>query len=180
MAFELGDPVRVEMTKWGDRPHWQFDGVWLGSDDHGEWLGIPSGTPMSRPGMGLVSRNDQVGLVPGPDLPDEERWWIGTFHGAPRERVMVYVDIATPPRWDGGVVRTVDLDLDVIELVDGEIYIDDEDEFAEHQVEFGYPDDVIAAAIRSCERVHARIAARQPPYDGSPARGQAILDRLSG
>ena len=146
---------------------------------HGEWIGIPTGTAMSRPGMGLVSRNDQVGLVPDPDLPDEERWWIGTFHGAPRERVMVYVDIATPPRWDGGVVRTVDLDLDVIELVNGEVYIDDEDEFAEHQVELGYPDDVIAAAIRSCERVHASIAARHAPFDGSHERWMLALRALT-
>jgi hypothetical protein len=179
VGFALGDPVRIEMEKWGDRPHWQFDAVWLGSDEHGEWIGIPTGTPMSRPGMALVSRNHQVGLVPGPDLPEEERWWIGTFHGAPRSQVMVYVDIATPPRWDGGVLRTVDLDLDVIELVDGRVYIDDEDEFAEHQVQLGYPDHVIAAALRSCERVHATIAARLAPYDGSHEPWLAMLRELT-
>ena len=35
-----GDAVRVVMTKWGDRPHWEFDATYLGSDEHGDWIGI--------------------------------------------------------------------------------------------------------------------------------------------
>ena len=31
-----GTRVRCEMTKWGDRLHWQFEGIHLGSDEHGE------------------------------------------------------------------------------------------------------------------------------------------------
>jgi uncharacterized protein len=175
MRFEVGHPVRVEMEKWGGRPHWRFDAVWLGADEHGEWLGIPAGTPMSRPGLGLVSQNDQVGLVPSADLPAELRGWVGTFHAAPAPRVSVYVDIATPPHWDGAVVRTVDLDLDVIRLVDGEVYVDDEDEFAEHRVTYGYPDDVIAAALRSADAVLEAVTSRHPPYDGSHEKWQALL-----
>ena len=26
-----GDSVRLEMTKWGDQPHWEMDAVYLGS-----------------------------------------------------------------------------------------------------------------------------------------------------
>ena len=44
------------MTKWGDRPHWEFDAVLLGSDEHGDWLGIPGGTHMSRPGAAYVAQ----------------------------------------------------------------------------------------------------------------------------
>jgi uncharacterized protein len=179
VRFELGDPVRVEMQKWGERPHWEFDAFWLGSDEHGEWVGIPAGTPMSRPGLDLALENDQVGLVPHPDLRGEDRWWIATFHGVPHPRVLVYVDIATPPRWDGPVVRTVDLDLDVIRPADGEVFVDDEDEFAEHQVSLGYPGDVIASAVRSAEQVLAAVAARHPPYDGSHDRWLATLAGLS-
>lgn len=180
MGFELGDPVRIEMEKWGGRRHWHIPGHWLGSDEHGDWLGFPIGSEFDRPGAHSVTTNLQVGLVPPADLPDDQRGWLGTFHGpGGKLGVAVYVDIATPPRWDGGVVRTVDLDLDVIELVNGEVYIDDEDEFAEHQVELGYPDDVIAAAIRSCERVHASIAARHAPYDGSHERWMLALRALT-
>ena len=167
MEFELGDPVRIEMEKWGDRPHWQFDAIWLGSDEHGDWAGFPSGTPMSRPGYALVSGNDQVGLLPRTDLPADERGWVATFHGAPHRRVLVYVDIATPPVWDGSTLRTVDLDLDVVRDDTGEVWVDDEDEFAEHRVELGYPDQVVSGATRSCERVRSAVAGRVAPYDGS-------------
>jgi len=171
MAFALGDPVRIEMEKWGDRPHWQIPGRWLGSDEHGDWIGIPSGTPMTRPGMRVVSRNDQVGLVPPADASDTERWWVSTFHGPGGSlAVAVYVDIATPPVWDGSTLRTVDLDLDVVRNDTGEVWVDDEDEFAEHQVELGYPDRVITGATRSCERVRSAVTGRVAPYDGSHER----------
>ena len=178
MGFALGDPVRLEMEKWGERPHWAFDAVWLGSDDLGDWVGIAAGTAMSRPGMDLVSPNDQVILLPRPNPPGDEGWWIATFHATPSPRVSVYVDIATPPHWDGAVLRTVDLDLDVVRLLGGEVYVDDEDEFAEHQVEYRYPDDVIAAASRSVVRVLAAVTAGHPPYDGSDERWQATLTSL--
>jgi len=167
VRFELGDHVRIEMEKWGARPHWQFDARYLGRDAHGDWLAIAAGTPMSRPGLALVSPNDQVGLVPAADLPDAERGWVATFHGEPRDWVAVYVDITTPPVWDGTTLRTVDLDLDVVRRVDDQVFVDDEDEFAEHQVTFGYPTSVVAAAQRSCDLVRDAVEGRLPPYDGS-------------
>jgi hypothetical protein len=179
VTFELGEPVRIEMEKWGGRPHWQFEAQYLGTDEHGDWIAIPAETPMSRPGYALVSRNDQVGLVPPRDLPDEERGWLATFHGEPRDWVAVYVDITTPPVWDGATVRTVDLDLDVIRRVEGEVFVDDEDEFAEHQVAFGYPARIVAAAQRSCELVRDAVVRGLPPYDGSHERWLATLAGLT-
>ncbi len=52
------------MSKWGGRPHWEFDAVFLGSDGHGDWIGIPAETHMSRPGATYVAPVDQVCLVP--------------------------------------------------------------------------------------------------------------------
>ena len=168
-----GDPVRVVMTKWLDRPHWEFDCHFLGSDEHGDWLGILAGTTMARPGATYVAPTHQVGLVPPPG-PDGERGWLATFHaeGGP---VRVYVDVTTPPVWDGQVLRAVDLDLDVVRGNTGRVWVDDEDEFADHRVRFGYPDDLSAAAMASCDRVHAAVAAGVAPYDGSAA---LWLDRV--
>jgi uncharacterized protein len=180
MTFRVGESVRVEMTKWGERPHWEFDGMWLGSDQHGDWIGYPTGTSMSRPGAAVLSPNDQVGLVPSPDLPDEERWWIGTFHGPGGPGVSVYVDIATPPTWDGNAVHTVDLDLDVIRGVTGRIWVDDEDEFAQHRVALGYPDDLVGSAMRSCDRVLAAVTSGRPPYDGSHRPWLQLLTEMVG
>jgi uncharacterized protein len=180
VTLQPGAPVRVVMTKWGARPHWEFDCVYLGSDRHGDWLGIPRGTGMARPGASYVAPTDQVGLVPPPGT-DAERGWLATFHdvGGP---VRVYVDITTPPTWDGATVRAVDLDLDVILGAGrhghgGRVWVDDEDEFADHRVRFGYPDEVSRAAMASCERVQALVAGGHAPYDGSAA---AWLARLEG
>lgn len=177
--MEMTAPVRIEMTKWGDLPHWQIPARWLGRDDHGDWLGIPAGTEMVRPGARFVSANLQVGLVPHPDLPEDERWWVTTFHGPGGNLgAEVYVDITTPPAWDGATLRTVDLDLDVLRGVSGRVWIDDEDEFAQHQVSLGYPASVVTAAMRSCDRVQAALEAGHPPYDGSHQRWLSLLASL--
>ena len=181
MPLAFGDPVRVVMTKWVDGPHWEFDCRYLGTDAHGDWLGIPQGTAMTRPGATYAAPTHQVGLVPPPG-PDAERGWLATFHdvGGP---VRVYVDITTPPVWDGSVVRAVDLDLDVIRGLGqhgrgaGRVWVDDEDEFAEHRVSLGYPDELSAAALAACDRVLGLVAAETAPYDGSAA---AWLTRLAG
>ena len=81
----------------------------------------------------------------------------------------VYVDVTTPPVWDGSVLRAVDLDLDVVRGNTGRVWVDDEDEFADHRVRFGYPGEVTTAAMYSCDRVHAAVAAGVAPYDGSAA-----------
>jgi len=178
--MEPGEALRVEMSKWGDLPHWVFAARWLGSDGQGDWVGFPAGTSFERPGAHFVSANLQVGLVPHPDLPDDQRWWLATFHGPGGNLgVRTYVDVTTPPAWDGSTLRAVDLDLDVVEGETGRVWIDDEDEFAQHRVELGYPSDVIAAAMRSCDRVRADLAAGHPPYDGSHRRWLDLLASLT-
>lgn len=170
--MELGDPLHVRMSKWGERPHWQFRGVWLGSDDLGDWVGATAGTRHHRPGMEFHSDVDTVTLFP------RERWWAATFH-APGIWCTAYVDMTTPPVLepgpDGVEVRCVDLDLDVIQRADGTWYVDDEDEFAEHQAAYGYPPEVVAAAEASRDEVWAAAHAGTGAFDG---RGQAWLDRL--
>lgn len=182
--MEPGRRVHCATTKWGDRPHWSWDAVWLGSDEHGDWLGVPPGTRFTRPGHTFVGRNDQVVLAP---VHDPGAWWLAAFHGPgggslpplAGEEVALYVDVTTPPGWDGDTLRAVDLDLDVIGGADGRLLVDDEDEFAEHQVRFGYPPEVVAAARRSCAAVHRAAAAGHPPYDGAHRRWLEALARLS-
>ena len=154
--MQPGTPVEVAMTKWRDLPHWEFPAFFLGSDEHGDWLGIPAGTAMSRPGADYVAPVDQVGLVPA--YAADERGFLATFH-ARGGQVEVYVDITTPPRWDGFTLRAVDLDLDVVRGTTGRVWVDDEDEFAEHRVSLGYPTTLVVHATRSCDHVHAPDAA---------------------
>ena len=172
MRTPPGTRLDVVMTKWGERPHWEFAMTYLGADEHGDWAGLPAGTEFSRPGASFVSTNDQVTLVP------VGGWWVATFHapggtawtdlgGATLD---LYVDITTPAERDGGVVRCVDLDLDVIRGDNGMVMVDDVDEFAEHQLSFGYPAEVVRAAEESCTAVYAAVSDRTPPFDGAASR----------
>ncbi len=163
------------MTKWRTHPHWTYTGRYLGSDEHGDWIGLPAGTVFDRPGACFAAPNDSVTLVPAADLP--ERGWLAAFH-APGTSwtlpgiatpVEVYVDITTPPRWDGSTLRSIDLDLDVIRAFSGRVWIDDEDEFALHRRTLDYPDVVIAHATLNCEQVHHAVQHALPPYDGPTA-----------
>lgn len=160
-------------TKWGGLPHWVFEGVFLGEDGHGAWVGIRAGTRFSRPGAEFVASDDHVTLAPAVG------GFLATFwpEGGP---VSVYVDVSTPPVWDGAVVRAVDLDLDVIRRRDGSVVVDDEDEFAEHRVTLGYPPELVAAARSTCDAVAAGVRRGAPPYDRTTsATWLALLRALS-
>jgi len=163
MRFPSGTPVRVVTTKWRDRPHWEYDGRYLGRDRHGDWIGFPAGTTFARPGVDLTMPNHQVALVPAEDA--EQRWWLAGFHG-PGGEVRLYVDMTSPPRWDGAVLHAIDLDLDVIEGLTGRVWVDDEDEFADHRIRYGYPDDLVRLAVASCEAVRLAVESATAPYDG--------------
>ena len=158
------------MTKWGDRPHWEYDAVYLGADEHGDWLGCPTSTYYARPGMEFESTFAGVVLVPGNGAAH-----LAAFNDA-HAVAATYVDMTTPPRWDGPVLRAVDLDLDVVRLQDGTVFLDDEDEFVEHQREFGYPPDVVAMAERTAEEVLAAVQQGLAPYDGT---AEAWLARVA-
>lgn len=156
--------VRVLTRKWPDLPHWEFDAVRLGADAHGHWVGVPSGTWLSRPERGFHAWCDHVVLIP------HDAWWLATMYGDDPDRpVDVYVDISTPTIWaaDGSSASAVDLDLDVIKGPTGRIWVDDEDEFARHRVELGYPAEVVDAAIRSCEEVVAAVTDGTGPFGGT-------------
>ena len=168
-----GAAVRLEMTKWGGRPHWEMDAVYLGADAAGDWLGFPAGTHMSRPGMSVTTTNHQVGLVPSAGTA-VGRAWLATFHG-PGGAVWTYVDMTSVPEWEDSTVRAVDLDLDVVEGLDRVVYVDDEDEFEEHRVEYGYPDEVVELALATRDVVLTGVRDKHPPFDGSAAPWLELL-----
>ncbi len=183
MAHPPGTRVRCELSKWGGRPHWEYDATVLGVDEHGTWLGFPAGTTYVRPGHSYVGDRDHVGLVPVP-IDRRPPWHLATFWSTPgnlwpalgNSGVQIYVDVTTPAVWDGNVLRAVDLDLDVVRGFNGTVIIDDEDEFLEHQAAFNYPADVIAAARASADGLKVAVAAGAAPYDGTHLRW---LDKLA-
>jgi protein associated with RNAse G/E len=155
--------VRVLTRKWPDSPHWEFDAIRLGVDSLGHWVGVPRDTLLSKPDKAFHAWCDHVVLLP------HDAWWVATIYGDDEDRpVDFYVDVTTPCVWsaDESEVSCVDLDLDVIRDPDGRIWIDDEDEFAEHQVTLGYPREVIENARRGCTEVFDTMVAGLTPFDG--------------
>jgi protein associated with RNAse G/E len=132
--------VRVRYFKFDGSAHRSYPAIRLGSDVHGDWLGVPSGEFIEAAITDFKYTDPYVLLVP------PHAWWTAMFNRPPR-RTEVYCDITTPAVWDDEGVVLTDLDLDVrrrrehlvVELVD-------EDEFAENRLRYGYPDDVVAAA----------------------------------
>ena len=165
------------MTKWGDRPHWEMDAVYLGADAAGDWIGFPLGTVMARPGMSITTSNEQVGLVPSA-VTAVGRAWLATFHG-PGGIVWTYVDMTTVPHWSGRTIRAVDLDLDVIEGLDREVFVDDQDEFDEHRVELSYPREVVDLAMATRDIVLTAVREKHPPFDGSADPWFDVLHALT-
>jgi len=85
-------------------------------------------------------------------------------YNGPGSGISHYVDIATQPVWCEGIVEMIDLDLDVLVLDDGTVPIDDEDEFEEHQVSFGYPRGMIERARSETSRVADLIDRGEEPF----------------
>ncbi|HWC23122.1 MAG TPA: DUF402 domain-containing protein [Flexivirga sp.] len=160
-----GTAVHVDYRKWDGTPHWQSMGTLLGVDEHGCWVGFPEGTHFERPGAAFDIECDSVSLFPGGGYTPAFNESTGRA-----EQVVVYVDTTTPPVWsrtdDGGWrVTMIDLDLDVVRRANGFAYVDDEDEFAEHQRQFGYPADVIRRAEDDTRAVFGALRDGRPPFD---------------
>jgi protein associated with RNAse G/E len=76
----------------------------------------------------------------------------------------------------------VDLDLDVIRVrATGSVEVVDEDEFAEHQVRYGYPEDVVRRAREVADRLAATLNHTEP-FAGAYRRcaGRSPSPRPSG
>ena len=93
---------------------------------------------------------------------DEHGWWVGRTRryadGAPR-----VVHDNSGGDGDAGPARR-GIRRDVIRLRDGRVVVDDEDEFLEHQVSLGYPDQVVTLAQASCDAVVTAVSTDEEPW----------------
>jgi hypothetical protein len=97
--------------------------------------------------------------------------WTACFNAD--NNLEIYVDVTTRPTLDDDTVRAVVLDLDVVRWRDGRVEVLDEDEFAEHQVQLGYPAELIRAARQTCDWLVEAVTSRTEPF------GQAGADWLA-
>ncbi|MGW7692366.1 DUF402 domain-containing protein [Streptomyces asiaticus] len=168
----MPDLVSVNYRKYDGSLHWNLRMRRLGEDDHGVWLGLPGGGVM-RKGYGPMVPIACAHVV----LLPRDAWWTAAFNAPPRE-TEIYCDIATPAEWHSShEVSMVDLDLDVIrKRTDGSTLLDDEDEFAEHQVRYGYPADVIAEAEAAGRWLMDAVDGRAEPFGDASRAWLAMVD----
>jgi protein associated with RNAse G/E len=139
----------------------------LGEDEHGLWLWSPPGTDMQR-GHEPVRQSTalNVKLIP------ENKFWTAIWSW--QRKVDLYVDIITPPTWNGSTVTMVDIDLDVVRRADGTVEIADEDEFEHHKIEMQYPERLIDTVRATTARLTVAVESRHEPF-GSV--GEAWMER---
>jgi uncharacterized protein len=156
----MSDDVRIVYRKYDGSLHWNMIMKRLGEDEHGVWTGADSSTAWHKgDGPPVVVGHPHVMLFP------RDTWWTASFNSQPA-MTEIYCDISTPVRWpDPHEVTMVDLDLDVVRRrADGQVVLLDEDEFAEDQVKYGYPDDVIRASLEAAEWLMVALADGTEPF----------------
>jgi protein associated with RNAse G/E len=166
-----GRDVRLVFTKYDGSLHWHQTMRHLGEDEHGIWLGARAGAITQR-GYEPPIRHQ----APAVQLLPAAQWWTAIFNDPPAT-AEVYCDISTPSHWPSpDEVTMVDLDLDVVRVrADQRVFVDDEDEFAEHQIRFGYPPDVISCAEQTAAWLLAAVSAAVEPFGSA---SQAWLDKV--
>lgn len=162
--------VRVVYRKYDGSLHWNYTARHLGEDEYGIWLGAPDDTTMSR-------GTDHVTVCPAHVLLcPRDAWWTGSFNAEPH-KTEIYCDITTVPRWPTPhEVTMIDLDLDVLRRRTGLVEIDDEDEFALHQIRYGYPAEVVTNAQAAADWLASAVEGRVEPFGSAYKRWLELVE----
>ena len=159
------ETVQMQGMKWPDRPYRSHHATRLGEDEHGLWLWAAQGTPVTdavRDTAVELPCNFLVLVPPG-------TWWMATWMFGWQD-IDLYIDIVVPLRRTHNGLMIVDLDLDVVRLTDGRVELWDEDEFAAHRDEFGYPPEIVASALGTAEELMGLVDAGKDPLGSPPGR----------
>ena len=160
----MAELIYVETMKFPDHPHWRFDVSTLGRDEFGTWVHAPIGTQVQRGNeQPFALTSGFAGLIPVDD------WWLVEFY-PDHPTITMYVNIGTPPKWSDTTVTHIDLDLDVVQRLDGTVEIIDQDEFEENRAIYGYPDELVEGTIEAANRAVALVQAGVEPFNEVAAR----------
>ncbi|MBG6085693.1 DUF402 domain-containing protein [Zhihengliuella flava] len=161
-----GDLVVARAWKFDAGPHWVVPGTYLGADRTGHWIFQPGGAFVARPGAAFFAESDAVCLIPhrgaGADVETDQ--WVATFYDASHPGdFRVYIDVSTHIGWrplapHGWEVHSVDMDLDVVRSTTRGVYLDDEDEFEQHRIDYGYPAELTALLRAGAEELVAAVS----------------------
>lgn len=164
LGAQCGDMVVARAWKYDGQAHWVVPGRYLGHDEHGHWIYQPAGSLVSRPGHGHWAQTDALCLIP------RSGYWVGTLYDDPLEDYRIYLDLAAQIGWrelarGGWEVNSIDMDLDVIESRSRGVFLDDEDEFAQHTESMHYPKHLVSALRNQATFLLSMVGQGQPPFD---------------
>lgn len=171
-----GTRLTFRWRKWDGSPHWVHDCVYLGSDQWGDWFGQREGWRSFRPGRDSAARGSNVSLLP----PSGE--YCFTWNEPPAA-TRIYIDVAWDVRWQEGEPAGIDMDLDVVRRdpsgpyrdrdgvlrQPGDVYIEDQDEWDEHRVAYGYPPHVVERLEQVAVDLETAVRAEHAPFDAATA-----------
>ncbi|WP_255768517.1 DUF402 domain-containing protein [Pseudarthrobacter sulfonivorans] len=166
-GLQPGQLVVARNRKWNGKAHWVVPGKYLGEDRHGWWIFQGTNEFCSRPGAAFYTRSDAVLLVP------RSGDWVATFYDSAHPNgVRIYIDLAVAHEWTEirpavTEFHVIDMDLDVIRMDGRGVFIDDQDEFAEHAATMNYPELLVHDIQVATEELYQAVKAQQAPFDGS-------------
>ena len=166
-GLQPGQLVVARNRKWNGKAHWVVPGRYLGEDRHGWWIFQGTNEFCSRPGAAFYTASDAVLLVP------RSGDWVATFYDdAHPNGVRVYVDLAVAHEWTDirpavTEFHVIDMDLDVIRMAGRGVFIDDQDEFAEHRIAMNYPDRLVDDIQAAADELYQAVKAQHAPFDGT-------------
>lgn len=155
--------IRVLSTRYDGSPHAEWPAQLL--EQKGTRLCL-----RVLPGMKGVFQGSHAGVIgdSGLVLYWTDRWY-NVWQFDRREGVLFYANVAMPCRFDGSVLRWVDLDIDVVQYADGSTVVRDEQEFAERSISLRYPPEVIRSALAARDELLRLARAREFPFQRSNA-----------
>ena len=165
--LQPGQLVVARNRKWNGKAHWVVPGRYLGEDRHGWWIFQGTNEFCSRPGAAFYTQSDAVLLVP------RSGDWVATFYDdAHPSGVRVYVDLAVAHEWTDirpavTEFHVIDMDLDVIRMAGRGVFIDDQDEFADHSIAMNYPDRLVEDIQAAADQLYQAVKAQHAPFDGT-------------
>lgn len=165
--LQPGQLVVARNRKWNGKAHWVVPGRYLGEDRHGWWIFQGTNEFCSRPGAAFYTASDAVLLVP------RSGDWVATFYDdAHPNGVRVYIDLAVAHEWTDirpavTEFHVIDMDLDVIRMAGRGVFIDDQDEFAEHRIAMNYPDRLVDDIQAAADELYQAVKAQHAPFDGT-------------
>lgn len=183
-GIAVGDFVIARAWKYDGGAHWVVPGRYLGADHHGHWVIQPQGSLVSRPGAGFAAESDAVCLFP------HQGDWVATCYDETHPGdLRVYIDVSCILGWrplkpQGWEFNSIDMDLDVVRSTTRGVYLDDEDEFADHALSLGYPEELVQRLQGAADDLLTRVRAGGEPF-GTTAeawfvRGRHLISQAVG